>query len=247
LDQSSLGLTDPPVGRGHSDTHRYPTRHMSDRPVRPTNLSQPGPIVSTSRRGSDGPPVLRSIMSTWLAGVLLIASLTNCQRTPQQRQSSSSPIDTSAMARPHLCRAADLIVTPAGGDAGAGQRGVIFALHNKSRSACFTKGYPSLRLLDMQGHPLDSLKMMPFAGSDFDGSAAPDSILLDPGNVASFQIEFTGIRGAGIPCYQATRLEIVPPGAADTLSIATTIAPCGNHINVAPIRHGLPPSGEGSR
>ncbi|MEO8200547.1 MAG: hypothetical protein ABI679_08520, partial [Gemmatimonadota bacterium] len=69
----------------------------------------------------------------------------------------------------------------------------------------------------------------------------PDSTFaLAPDSLASFQITYPGIP-AGITCYQAASLEVIPHGAADTLRITTPIAPCGDHINVRPIVRGVPP------
>lgn len=177
--------------------------------------------------------------------ILLVLSA-GCQResdkVPAQDTTSSSarggndetPAQGTTSGAPGVCRAGNLQLTLAGSDAGAGQRGMTFSIRNSGHQPCLIGGYPALRLIDSSGRQLDSI--VPRNETGF-----PDSTFsLEPDSLASFQITFTGIP-AGITCYQATRLEVIPTGMTDTLGLTTPIAPCGDRINVRPIVPGLPP------
>jgi hypothetical protein len=116
---------------------------------------------------------------------------------------------------------------------------MTFALTNASKAACLTGGYPALRLVDSVGHSLDSIRVTQMAAT-YGPVASSTPFSLAPDSAAYFQITYTGIP-AGITCFQASTLELIPPGATDTLVAETTIAPCGDHLNLAPIRQGRPP------
>lgn len=160
---------------------------------------------------------------------LLVAAAGGCRRE-QERPASPAAEDPG----PGICQAADLVIVLAGSDAGAGQRGMTFSIRNSSAKTCRTGGYPALRLTDSLGIDLDSIAVRRESGF-------PDSsFLLEPDSLASFQITYPGIP-AGITCYQASRLDVIPPGATDTLRMTIPIAPCGDHLNLRPLARGVPP------
>ncbi len=161
--------------------------------------------------------------------ILLLAAAGGCQRE-REKPASPAAVDPG----PGICQASDLALALAGSDAGAGQRGMTFSIQNSSRKVCRTGGYPTLRLTDSLGENLDSIVVRRESGF-------PDSsFLLAPDSLASFQITFTGIP-AGITCYQASRLDVIPPGASDTLRMHIQIAPCGDRLNLRPMTPGVPP------
>ncbi|MEO8294894.1 MAG: DUF4232 domain-containing protein [Gemmatimonadota bacterium] len=166
---------------------------------------------------------------------LSAVSALGCQRPARSENADSAGLTPA----PAVCRAADLEMSIEGSDAGAGQRGITFAMRNKGNAPCLTGGYPALRLADSLGHSLDSIAVLQIASS-YEPIAVSSPFSLAPDSAAYFQITFTGIP-AGITCYQADRLELVPPGAADTLVYRTPIAPCGDHLNLSPVRQGRPP------
>lgn len=142
---------------------------------------------------------------------------------------------------PRVCTAAQLTASRLGGDAGAGQRGVTYALRNHGHVPCLIGGVPALVLLDSAGAPMPEPRAVPSEADFPDATTARSPLVLAPGDSAAFQITFAGISAGTLTCRQATALRIVPPGAIDTLTLADTLQPCGPTLRVIPVLRRIPP------
>jgi membrane-bound inhibitor of C-type lysozyme len=130
------------------------------------------------------------------------------------------------------CRVAQLRLSNDAGDAGAGNRGQIFAVTNTGAAPCSVAGYPFVSLLDAQGRALTAVR------ADQNPSvAAPVSI---PANgKAYFDIAWTVVPDASAGeriCPSATRVRVLIPGETATLATPLTLSPCGGRIRVNPFR-----------
>jgi hypothetical protein len=88
-----------------------------------------------------------------------------------------------------------------------GERGSMFALRNRGRTACSLRGYPHVRLLDGKG-------VLPFRPGYGRGTymrhVRPRRVLLRPGRSAFVLV--VKYRCDGRSTRAATRIEITPPG-----------------------------------
>jgi len=88
------------------------------------------------------------------------------------------------------CRPAEVRVAARGTGAGLGHVGVLFTLHNVSRTGCRLLGYAGLRLLGPGGRPLPTTGHHAIHGTYLFPPVAPHRVALPPGAFAAFELEY---------------------------------------------------------
>lgn len=145
--------------------------------------------------------------------------------TPAER--APAPADPGAL---RACGDA-LRVTRLTMDAGAGQRGVTYALTNTGSSRCAVRGYPELALRDSAGAPLAGVSVVRDADA-----AADSSVTLAPGARATFGIHFTGIPADGKPCARSASIAVTPPGATRATVLPARLEVCASRqVHLRPV------------
>jgi hypothetical protein len=133
----------------------------------------------------------------------------------------------SASAR---CTGADLSLNRVSDDAGAGQRGVVFAFTNISSSSCTLSGYPAFIMLNKAGLPL--------RGAHVSKDAGPAQVVtLAPGGKAWFSITYSacGVGGAGVRCPMSAKVRITAPGTRRAFVLREQLDPYRGRIYVTPV------------
>jgi hypothetical protein len=151
--------------------------------------------------------------------------------------SASTTSQSSVAAGPPRCVAADLALSFLGQQGATGHGLLGFSLRNSSAHSCHTFGYPGILFLDKGGAalPTDTMRTT----HDFFGSAPEVSLLLAPGQSASFRIGVTHGMTSTAGCTSAYGLQVIPPD--DTATLRTTI-PGGTYecrtASLSPLRPG---------
>jgi hypothetical protein len=134
------------------------------------------------------------------------------------------------------CRVANLALSRVGADAGAGSRGVTYALTNAGPRPCTLVGHPAVVLLDAAGRPLPGLRQDEAPAPD-GGAAGP--VTLAPDDQATFAIRFTGIDAGTLRCADAAAVRVTPPGAepgaSPELRMPAELHVCGEVVHVTPL------------
>ena len=136
--------------------------------------------------------------------LLLLSACSGADRIQQRATDTVNQARVTAERRDSVhdsagapCRNANLALSQAGADAGAGSRGVTYALSNVGPQPCTLEGHPGVALTDSAGRPLPGLRydQMP----DPSG-AASGPVTLAPDEQATFSIVFTGISAGTLAC-----------------------------------------------
>jgi membrane-bound inhibitor of C-type lysozyme len=148
--------------------------------------------------------------------------------TPAPTVSGAQPVSAP-------CRGAQLRLSTAGGDAGAGRRVSVIGVQNTGARACSLTGYPSVAVLDAQGRPMTAIRTEQHAAA---GNTAR-SIELAPNGRAYFDVSWTVIphedKGE-TACPAAARIRVTPPGDTASATLAQAFTPCGGRVEVGPFR-----------
>ncbi len=113
-----------------------------------------------------------------------------------------------------------------GSSGAAGTIEITVALRSTSATTCVLGGYPGLQLLGAGGVALPTNVIR--KGAYGFTAMAPTTVHLATGQSADFNIGYSDVTvGTETSCPTATALEVTPPGAFDHLSIAASLAPCG--------------------
>jgi hypothetical protein len=152
----------------------------------------------------------------------------------------ASPIASQAAALLPSCHTNQLMIRPVSGDAGVGNRAIVYAFTNASPLACTLSGYPELQLLDADGQLLQGIQIIPSQSTYFH-HASVQEVTLAPGAEASFQIAFSALPDGQV-CTQADRIRITPPQARRALTLTEQVTPCGQPepwIRITPVEAGI--------
>jgi membrane-bound inhibitor of C-type lysozyme len=136
------------------------------------------------------------------------------------------------------CKASDLRLGAAGGDAGAGNRVGIISVLNTGSAACGLSGYPALSLLGEQGRPVTNLRI-----DQNPNTATPVSI--PPNGRAYFDVAWSVVpdEGAGQTlCPSVAQIAVRIAGSQAPLTLAMVFQPCGARIRVNPYRSSADPA-----
>jgi hypothetical protein len=149
------------------------------------------------------------------------------------RTTQPTPAPTSRPpTRPVACRTGQLQLGSGVTDSGMGRQWTTYAFQNRSAQACTVSGFPMVRLLDAPGRVIATVP-----GHD---AATSPVVRLRPGGLAYFGIgQLLNPAYPGQPCPAAATLVVTPPHQDQTLTIPTTLAPCGGRLRSADI-HSMP-------
>jgi Domain of unknown function (DUF4232) len=133
------------------------------------------------------------------------------------------------------CPTTGLAASIQGGSGAAGTNEVTMALTNRTSSTCILGGYPGLLMLNAAGAALPTSVVR--KGTYGFTAMDPTVVTLTPGGVAYVNLGYSDVpTGTETSCPSSTSLEITPPNATDHLTIAATLAPCGQGtIVVSPV------------
>jgi Protein of unknown function (DUF4232) len=152
------------------------------------------------------------------------------------------PAASAASASWPQCREAQLTMTTTGEGAGLGHVGVLFTLRNTSSAACRLEGYPSVQLLDSNGHALPTTVLRAVSGAYLFPAVVPHSVALAPGAAGSFDLQYYDSpvgAAANEPhataCPAATHVEVTLPNAAGNSVVPASMAPCEGQVLVSPV------------
>jgi hypothetical protein len=122
------------------------------------------------------------------------------------------------------------------GATGHGELG--FALRNTGSASCRTFGYPGVLFLSRSGAPLPTNSTR--TSHDLFGPAPAVSIVLTPGQDASFRLGVTHGIASSAGCTTAYGLQVIPPDDTATthVSIPDGAYECGT-ATVSPLRPGV--------
>ena len=163
-----------------------------------------------------------------IASATLIPGQTKFTRT----QSNSGGV-------PAQCTGEGLSVKRVSDDAGLGNRAVNYAFTNTSTSPCVLNGYPGFVLLDRAGRPLRRAHIIKGEGTYFLQAEPTQTVTLQPGGTAWFQIAFYACPGRG-SCPVSAKVRITAPGTKRAFVLNERIEPSAGKVHVTPVRSGLP-------
>jgi hypothetical protein len=161
-----------------------------------------------------------------IAGSSLTLGQTSVKSLDRQRD------DNSISAH---CTGAHLSLNRVADDAGAGQRGVIFAFTNTSSKPCTLSGYPRFTMLNKAGRPLRGGHV------DRDGGTV-ELVTLSPGGKAWFAITYSacGVGGTGVRCPVSAKFRIMAPGTRRPFILREQIDPYRGRVHVTPVQSQQP-------
>jgi Protein of unknown function (DUF4232) len=168
------------------------------------------------------------------------ANSTSSQTTTTASTSTTAPATQTASVRTlssSRCVAADLRLRFLGQQGATGHGLLGFALRNRSTHTCHTFGFPGILFLDQAGGALPTNSTR--TTHDYFGTAPRVSLVLAPGQRASFRIGVTHGMTSTNGCTTAYGLQVIPPD--DTATLRTRIPggayECGT-ATLSPLRPG---------
>ena len=156
------------------------------------------------------------------------------------KTTKSSTFPNSVASTPARCQTSQLSVRQVSGDAGVGNRAIIYAFTNTSSSVCTLYGYPKFQPLNAKGQPIKEIQVIQSEITYFH-QGKPRQVTLAPGAQASFQIAYNAVH-EGQSCTQVSKVKIAPPNTDQFLTLAEQFTPCGAHggsIKVTPVESGI--------
>ncbi|MGN6636687.1 MAG: DUF4232 domain-containing protein [Oryzihumus sp.] len=151
--------------------------------------------------------------------------------SPAPEATSTAPTPTAGMP----CRGQALAGRLASSDGAAGHIHLVVALRNIGGAECTLDGYPTVSLVAEDGSALP-------VRATHDGDLAfparkPSTVVLAPGEVASFDLGFSHVPAAGQPpCRAAQSLAVTPPGDSRAVAVQAGADPCDSgHLAVSPL------------
>jgi hypothetical protein len=153
--------------------------------------------------------------SSTAASASTTASSTATSATSASTPATTPTTPSTAVVGPARCIAADLTVSFLGQQGATGHGLLGFSLRNSSSHACHTFGYPGILFLGRTGRPLPTRTMR--TTHDFFGTAPEVSLVLAPGQRASFRIGVTHGMTSPVGCTTAYGLQVIPPDDTQTL------------------------------
>ncbi len=153
--------------------------------------------------------------------------------TPTSSVSTSVPVATAALtpapaatdapetqaAGDPPCRAAQLAGSLGAAQGAAGQRYQPIVFTNTSRQTCAIQGFPVVALIDAAGNRISD-------PAENEESAAPGTVALAPGDVASALLHTTNAAVDGACLAPSAMISVQPPGQDDYLEFAGVYIAC---------------------
>lgn len=140
---------------------------------------------------------------------------------------------------PAQCTGSNLSVKRVSDDAGLGNRAVNYAFTNISNAPCTLTGYSGFILLNRAGRPVRGAHVIKGEGTYFQQAEPPQTVTLQPGGTAWFQIAYYACSGRGL-CPVSTKVLITAPGTNRGFTLRERIEPSEGKVNLTPVRNGLP-------
>ena len=133
---------------------------------------------------------------------------------------------STPVVRIDACTAADLAVSAKDGPAGMGHRSTIYVLTNTTQKRCFLDGFPGMAFYDASGAVLrDSVAR---------GDATPASVVVRPGESASYSLDWTEANGA--TCATSAKVVVTPPNDTNHAELLSQVVVCpGRPLTVSAV------------
>jgi Domain of unknown function (DUF4232) len=149
------------------------------------------------------------------------------------RTTQPTPAPTSRPpTRPVACRTGQLQLATGVTDSGMGRQWTTYAFQNRSAQACTMSSFPMVRLLNAPGRVIATVP-------GHDAAPAPWYACGRAGRPISASASSSILPIRASPCPAAATLVVTPPHQGQTLTIPTTLAPCGGRLWSADI-HSMP-------
>ena len=160
------------------------------------------------------------------------ATQASASQAPQAPQATTTaPAPTAGMP----CRGQALAGRLASSDGAAGHIHLVVALRNIGAAECTLDGFPTVGLVAEDGSALP-------VRATHDGDLAfparmPSTVVLAPGEVASFDLGFSHVPAGGqTSCPAAQSLAVTAPGDRHPVPVQVAADPCdGGHLAVSPL------------
>ncbi|MGZ4599534.1 MAG: DUF4232 domain-containing protein [Oryzihumus sp.] len=167
------------------------------------------------------------------------ATSTSGSGTGSASRASASPAPAAATTAASTvgmpCRGQALAGRLASSDGAAGHMHLVVALRNIGGVECTLDGFPTVGLVAEDGSALP-------VRATHDGDLAfpartPSTVVLAPGEVASFDLGFSHVPAGGqTACPAAQSLAVTAPGDSHPVPVQTAADPCdGGHLAVSPL------------
>ncbi|HET7660761.1 MAG TPA: DUF4232 domain-containing protein [Oryzihumus sp.] len=160
------------------------------------------------------------------------------QGSAPEDSASQAPEATTTAAAPTAgmpCRGQALAGRLASSDGAAGHIHLVVALRNIGGVECTLDGFPAVGLVAQDGSALP-------VRATHDGDLAfpartPSTVVLAPGEVASFDLGFSHVPAGGqTSCPAAQSLAVTTPGDSHPVAVQAVADPCdGGHLAVSPL------------
>jgi len=142
----------------------------------------------------------------------------------------TSPSVTATVSAPIVeidaCTAAGLTVSAKDGESGMGHRSTIYVLTNATDAPCSTEGFPGMAFLDASGAVLRDTVAR--------GDGTPAPVLLQPGDAASYSLDWTEANGA--TCATSAKVVVTPPNDTNHAELLSQVVVCpGRPLTVSPV------------
>jgi Protein of unknown function (DUF4232) len=147
---------------------------------------------------------------------------------PPATTSTTAPTVTEGSTQTVLsaCTTADVTVSAKDGEAGMGHRSTIYVLTNATQTPCSIDGYPGMAFLDASGNVL--------RGTVARGDPGPASVLLQPGDTASYRLDWSEANGA--TCVTSAKVQVTPPDDTNHATLLSQIVVCpGRPLTVSAV------------
>jgi len=127
------------------------------------------------------------------------------------------------------CSAAGLTVSAKDGESGMGHRSTIYVLTNATDAPCSLEGFPGMAFLDASGAVLRDTVAR--------GDGTPAPVLLQPGDAASYSLDWTEANGA--TCATSAKVVVTPPNDTNHAELLSQVVVCpGRPLTVSPVVSG---------
>lgn len=173
---------------------------------------------------------MRALPSLIAVSILALAGCEKPATPPIATETLPPPATQASPVDPASCKSADLALKRLSEDAGAGQRHVVYALTNRSGTACTLQGFVSAAWYDAGGELLSGVNVLPTMAGD----AVP--VTVAPAGRAVFTVSYTGIQATDKACVSSTTLQVIAPMDTQIIQIPDVVSPCTDHITLNPIR-----------
>lgn len=181
-----------------------------------------------------GRPLVTTAAALAVAAAGVAVTATAATATPGRTAAAAGSVQLAATAP--TCPASALHLQAVGTDTAVGMTAMTIAVTNRSAATCSLAGYPTIRLVQANGHAIAAV-VSPGTGPVF-GSAAGQTAVLAPGGKASFFFVYRDFRPAtGQPCAPSSEVAVQLPDVTGQFTVAAELAACGP-ISVSDLRSG---------